>query len=99
MALDSKDSDIEQLRNLLSSTNVSSLESASINSGPDFDADDAYTGKEYPFYTVCVCKTQCTSSPVHIALYLTCMFKLTFGYFLNSKPNYKLSFEPWMLIG
>ncbi|XP_045579489.1 rho-associated protein kinase 2 isoform X2 [Salmo salar] len=43
MALDSKDSDIEQLRNLLSSTNVSSLESASINSGPDFDADDAYT--------------------------------------------------------
>uniref|UniRef100_A0A8C7UEL2 Rho-associated protein kinase 2 n=1 Tax=Oncorhynchus mykiss TaxID=8022 RepID=A0A8C7UEL2_ONCMY len=46
MALDSKDSDIEQLRNLLSSANVSSLESASINSGPDFDADDAYTGKE-----------------------------------------------------
>ncbi|CAB1335344.1 unnamed protein product, partial [Coregonus sp. 'balchen'] len=43
MALDSKDSDIEQLRNLLSSANVSSLESASISSGPDFDADDAYT--------------------------------------------------------
>uniref|UniRef100_A0A8C8F4Y3 Rho-associated protein kinase n=1 Tax=Oncorhynchus tshawytscha TaxID=74940 RepID=A0A8C8F4Y3_ONCTS len=46
MALDSKDSDIEQLHNLLSSANVSSLESASLSSGPDFDADDAYTGKE-----------------------------------------------------
>uniref|UniRef100_A0A8C7R7Y0 non-specific serine/threonine protein kinase n=1 Tax=Oncorhynchus mykiss TaxID=8022 RepID=A0A8C7R7Y0_ONCMY len=43
MALDSKDSDIEQLHNLLSSANVSSLESASLSSGPDFDADDAYT--------------------------------------------------------
>uniref|UniRef100_A0A8C7R5C8 non-specific serine/threonine protein kinase n=1 Tax=Oncorhynchus mykiss TaxID=8022 RepID=A0A8C7R5C8_ONCMY len=48
MALDSKDSDIEQLHNLLSSANVSSLESASLSSGPDFDADDAYTGKEDP---------------------------------------------------
>ncbi|CAB1331049.1 unnamed protein product, partial [Coregonus sp. 'balchen'] len=42
MALDSKDSDIEQLHNLLSSANVSSLESASLSSGPDFDTDDAY---------------------------------------------------------
>uniref|UniRef100_A0A6Q2ZEV9 Rho-associated protein kinase n=1 Tax=Esox lucius TaxID=8010 RepID=A0A6Q2ZEV9_ESOLU len=43
MALDSKDSDIEQLRNLLSSVNAHSLDSASISSGPDFDMDDAYT--------------------------------------------------------
>lgn len=44
MALDSKDSDIEQLRNLLTSLNVHSLDSASMSSGPDFDGDDAYPG-------------------------------------------------------
>lgn len=44
MALDSRDSDIEQLRNYLQSLSVPSLESASVNSGPEFDADDAYTG-------------------------------------------------------
>ncbi|XP_061700847.1 rho-associated protein kinase 2 [Syngnathoides biaculeatus] len=43
MALDSKDSDIEQLRNLLQSLTVQSMDSASISSGPDFDADDAFT--------------------------------------------------------
>uniref|UniRef100_A0AAQ6AE13 Rho-associated protein kinase 2 n=1 Tax=Amphiprion ocellaris TaxID=80972 RepID=A0AAQ6AE13_AMPOC len=43
MALDSKDSDIEQLRNLLQSLSVQSMDSASISSGPEFDADDAYT--------------------------------------------------------
>ncbi|XP_061650614.1 rho-associated protein kinase 2 isoform X2 [Phyllopteryx taeniolatus] len=43
MALDSKDSDIEQLRNLLQSLSVQSMDSASISSGPDFDADDAFT--------------------------------------------------------
>uniref|UniRef100_A0A8C4I523 Rho-associated protein kinase 2 n=1 Tax=Dicentrarchus labrax TaxID=13489 RepID=A0A8C4I523_DICLA len=43
MALDSKDSDIEQLRNLLQSLSVQSMDSASVSSGPDFDADDAYT--------------------------------------------------------
>uniref|UniRef100_A0A3Q3W352 Rho-associated protein kinase 2 n=1 Tax=Mola mola TaxID=94237 RepID=A0A3Q3W352_MOLML len=43
MALDSKDSDIEQLRNLLQSLSVQSLDSASVNSGPEFDTDDAYT--------------------------------------------------------
>ncbi|KAI1895124.1 hypothetical protein AGOR_G00103060 [Albula goreensis] len=42
MALDSKDSDIEQLRGLLNSLNVHSLDSASISSGPDIDPDDAY---------------------------------------------------------
>ncbi|XP_048830372.1 rho-associated protein kinase 2 [Brienomyrus brachyistius] len=42
MALDSKDSDIEQLRNLLTSLNVHSLDSASMSSGPDFDGDDSY---------------------------------------------------------
>uniref|UniRef100_A0A8C8LN59 Rho-associated protein kinase n=1 Tax=Oncorhynchus tshawytscha TaxID=74940 RepID=A0A8C8LN59_ONCTS len=70
MALDSKDSDIEQLHNLLSSANVSSLESASLSSGPDFDADDAYTGKEdvsvhsntmYKQF----CSQPCTSYSVH----------------------------------
>ncbi|KAL2099189.1 hypothetical protein ACEWY4_005669 [Coilia grayii] len=43
MALDSKDSDIEQLRGLLNSLNVHSLDSASVSSGPDFDTDDTYT--------------------------------------------------------
>ncbi|XP_049597119.1 rho-associated protein kinase 2 isoform X1 [Syngnathus scovelli] len=43
MALDSKDSDIEQLRNLLQSLSVQSIESASVCSGPDFDTDDALT--------------------------------------------------------
>lgn len=45
MALDSKDSDIEQLRNLLQSLSVQSMDSASVSSGPEFDADDAYTGE------------------------------------------------------
>lgn len=45
MALDSKDSDIEQLRNLLQTLNVQSMDSASVSSGPEFDTDDAYTGK------------------------------------------------------
>lgn len=45
MALDSKDSDIEQLRNLLQTLSVQSMDSASVSSGPEFDADDAYTGK------------------------------------------------------
>lgn len=44
MALDSRDSDIEQLRNYLQSLSVPSLDAASVNSGPEFDADDAYTG-------------------------------------------------------
>ncbi|XP_057715129.1 rho-associated protein kinase 2 isoform X1 [Corythoichthys intestinalis] len=43
MALDSKDSDIEQLRNLLQSLSVQSMDSASISSGPEFDTDDAFT--------------------------------------------------------
>ncbi|XP_054586147.2 rho-associated protein kinase 2 isoform X2 [Nothobranchius furzeri] len=42
MALDSKDSDIEQLRNLMQSLSVQSMDSASVSSGPEFDADDAY---------------------------------------------------------
>ncbi|XP_015207067.1 rho-associated protein kinase 2 isoform X3 [Lepisosteus oculatus] len=42
MALDSKDSDIEQLRSLLNSMNVHGLDSASIGSGPDFDSDESY---------------------------------------------------------
>uniref|UniRef100_A0AAQ4Q1Z3 Rho-associated protein kinase 2 n=1 Tax=Gasterosteus aculeatus aculeatus TaxID=481459 RepID=A0AAQ4Q1Z3_GASAC len=43
MALDSKDSDIEQLRNLLQSLSVQSMDSASVCSGPEFDTDDAFT--------------------------------------------------------
>uniref|UniRef100_A0AAR2K2N2 non-specific serine/threonine protein kinase n=1 Tax=Pygocentrus nattereri TaxID=42514 RepID=A0AAR2K2N2_PYGNA len=41
MALDSKDSDIEQLRGLLNSLNVHSLDSASMSSGPDFETDES----------------------------------------------------------
>uniref|UniRef100_A0A8C1YNG3 Rho-associated protein kinase 2 n=1 Tax=Cyprinus carpio TaxID=7962 RepID=A0A8C1YNG3_CYPCA len=41
MALDSKDSDIEQLRSLLNSLNVQSLDSASMSSGPDMDTDES----------------------------------------------------------
>ncbi|XP_058239066.1 rho-associated protein kinase 2 isoform X2 [Hemibagrus wyckioides] len=41
MALDSKDSDIEQLRSLLNSINVHSLESASMSSGPEFETDES----------------------------------------------------------
>lgn len=43
MALDSKDSDIEQLRNLLQSLSVQSMDSTSVSSGPEFDTDDPYT--------------------------------------------------------
>uniref|UniRef100_A0A673CHB2 Rho-associated protein kinase 2 n=1 Tax=Sphaeramia orbicularis TaxID=375764 RepID=A0A673CHB2_9TELE len=43
MALDSKDSDIEQLRNHLQTLSVQSIDSTSVSSGPEFDADDAYT--------------------------------------------------------
>ncbi|KAK9533314.1 hypothetical protein VZT92_008438 [Zoarces viviparus] len=43
MALDSKDSDIEQLRNLLQTLSVQSMDSASVSSGPEFDTDDVYT--------------------------------------------------------
>ncbi|XP_038584124.1 rho-associated protein kinase 2 isoform X2 [Micropterus salmoides] len=43
MALDSKDSDIEQLRNRLLSLSVQSMDSTSVSSGPEFDTDDAYT--------------------------------------------------------
>uniref|UniRef100_A0A3Q2DJY6 Rho-associated protein kinase 2 n=1 Tax=Cyprinodon variegatus TaxID=28743 RepID=A0A3Q2DJY6_CYPVA len=48
MALDSKDSDIEQLRNLVQSLSVQSMDSASVSSGPEFDTDDAYAGKTPP---------------------------------------------------
>uniref|UniRef100_A0A672PNE5 Rho-associated protein kinase 2 n=1 Tax=Sinocyclocheilus grahami TaxID=75366 RepID=A0A672PNE5_SINGR len=41
MALDSKDSDIEQLHSLLNSLNVQSLDSASMSSGPDMDTDES----------------------------------------------------------
>uniref|UniRef100_A0A7N6BI21 Rho-associated protein kinase n=1 Tax=Anabas testudineus TaxID=64144 RepID=A0A7N6BI21_ANATE len=50
MALDSKDSDIEQLRNHLQSLSVQSMDSASISSGPEFDTDDDLS--------VCLSKTR-----------------------------------------
>uniref|UniRef100_A0A671XVV2 Rho-associated protein kinase 2 n=1 Tax=Sparus aurata TaxID=8175 RepID=A0A671XVV2_SPAAU len=40
MALDSKDSDIEQLRNLLQTLSVQSLDSASVNSGPEAQVEE-----------------------------------------------------------
>ncbi|KAM9355405.1 rho-associated protein kinase 2-like [Pholidichthys leucotaenia] len=43
MALDSKDSDIEQLRNLLQSLSVQSMDSTSVSSSPELDTDDALT--------------------------------------------------------
>ncbi|XP_056446511.1 rho-associated protein kinase 2 [Gadus chalcogrammus] len=43
MALDSKDSDIEQLRNTLQTLSVQSMDTASVCSGPEMDTDDAYT--------------------------------------------------------
>uniref|UniRef100_A0A8C5D8J5 non-specific serine/threonine protein kinase n=1 Tax=Gadus morhua TaxID=8049 RepID=A0A8C5D8J5_GADMO len=42
MALDSKDSDIEQLRCQITSLSIHSLDSTSISSGNDLDADEAY---------------------------------------------------------
>lgn len=58
MALDSKDSDIEQLRNLLQSLSVQSMDSASVSSGPEFDTDDAYAGKRstigWSVYQICL---------------------------------------------
>uniref|UniRef100_A0A8D3D2W5 non-specific serine/threonine protein kinase n=1 Tax=Scophthalmus maximus TaxID=52904 RepID=A0A8D3D2W5_SCOMX len=52
MALDSKDSDIEQLRNLLQTLSVQSMDSASVSSGPDFDTDDyvVVSSKKILFY-------------------------------------------------
>lgn len=47
MALDSKDSDIEQLRSLLTSLNVHSLDSASMSSGPEMDTDESLAGTEF----------------------------------------------------
>lgn len=44
MALDSKDSDIEQLRSQLTSLSVHSLDSTSISSGNDMDMGDGYPG-------------------------------------------------------
>ena len=46
MALDSKDSDIEQLRCQLTSLSVHSLDSTSISSGNDLDMGDGYPGKQ-----------------------------------------------------
>ena len=48
MALDSKDSDIEQLRNTLQTLSVQSMDTASVCSGPEMDTDDAYTGSPGP---------------------------------------------------
>lgn len=45
MALDSKDSDLEQLRCQLTSLSVHSLDSTSISSGNDLDVVDGYPGK------------------------------------------------------
>ncbi len=46
MALDSKDSDIEQLRCQLTSLSVHSLDSTSISSGNDLDVGDGYPGRQ-----------------------------------------------------
>ena len=46
MALDSKDSDIEQLRSQLSTLSVHSMDSTSISSGNDLDATDPYPGRQ-----------------------------------------------------
>lgn len=45
MALDSKDSDLEQLRCQLTSLSVHSLDSTSISSGNDLDMSDGYPGR------------------------------------------------------
>lgn len=64
MALDSKDSDIEQLRGLLNSLNVHSIDSASMSSGPDFETDESLPGLFnfkslcYSFFSVST-KTMC----------------------------------------
>lgn len=46
MALDSKDSDIEQLRCQISSLSVHSMDSTSISSGNDLDVGDGYPGRQ-----------------------------------------------------
>lgn len=46
MTLDSKDSDIEQLRCQLSSLSVHSLDSTSISSGNDLEVGDGYPGRQ-----------------------------------------------------
>uniref|UniRef100_A0A8C4H4U1 non-specific serine/threonine protein kinase n=1 Tax=Dicentrarchus labrax TaxID=13489 RepID=A0A8C4H4U1_DICLA len=46
MALDSKDSDIEQLRCQITSLSVHSLDSTSISSGNDLDVVDGYPGRQ-----------------------------------------------------
>uniref|UniRef100_A0AAR2JBV3 Rho-associated protein kinase 2 n=1 Tax=Pygocentrus nattereri TaxID=42514 RepID=A0AAR2JBV3_PYGNA len=69
MALDSKDSDIEQLRGLLNSLNVHSLDSASMSSGPDFETDESLPG-----FLPHACFTFC---PLHELL---CLFVYLFIY-------------------
>ena len=58
MALDSKDSDIEQLRCQISSLSVHSMESTSISSGNDLDMDDTYPGNNVQTLTVNIYSTQ-----------------------------------------
>lgn len=92
MALDSKDSDIEQLRSLLNSLNVQSLDSASMSSGPDMDTDESLqgTGKSFsklfilfsffitfPFYSLSLCF-------LHVVPCHPCFFLHSFGLVLIS---------------
>lgn len=54
MTLDSKDSDIEQLRCQLTSLSVHSLDSTSISSGNDLDVGDGYPGRQYVNLTLII---------------------------------------------
>ncbi|XP_023690440.2 rho-associated protein kinase 2 isoform X2 [Paramormyrops kingsleyae] len=105
MALDSKDSDIEQLRNLLTSLNVHSLDSASMSSGPDFDGDDAYPVRlthshtseslsltyELTSHSVCVDTRPCVFEPEDDELELE-----TESYAVSEPDNAETRLEGWL---
>ena len=68
MALDSKDSDIEQLRNTLQTLSVQSMDTASVCSGPEMDTDDAYTGTRGPPQWGPECVLYLNEQSVHIVV-------------------------------
>lgn len=99
MALDSKDSDIEQLRSLLNSFNVQSLDSASMSSGPEMDTDEALAGTEFcaflNFHIFSQITNNLSSQPFLYSLFtflfvfwiLSChplLYPLSFGHILNA---------------
>lgn len=91
MALDSKDSDIEQLRSLLNSLNVHSLDSVSMSSGPDMDTDESLAGKELFLSQMCIFgKVLRTNISIFFIFFITTFSLFTFFLFFCIIPYHHL---------